>query len=80
MALPTKSGQVVRTTFSTEPLTVECFFGESGIEYKTAKEAYSKNPGTKPGMICIKNKEYGGAMLQKDCELLVKESDLVPNP
>jgi hypothetical protein len=47
MALPTKSGQVVRTTFSTEPLTVECFFGASGYEYKTAKEAYLKNPGTK---------------------------------
>ena len=79
MAQPTQAGQKVRTTFSTELLTVECFFGESGIEYADAKEAYSKNPGTKPGMICIKNKEYGGAMLQKDCELLVKKSDLVPS-
>lgn len=79
MAHPTQAGQKVRTNFGTEILTVAAFFGKSGHEYATAKEAYLKNPGTKKGMICIKNVEYGGAMLQKDCEILVKDSDLVPN-
>lgn len=80
MAQPTQAGQEVRANFSDEILTVVSFFGASGYEYPTAQEAYLKNPGTKPGHICIKNKEYGGAMMQKDCELLVKDSDLVPNP
>ena len=80
MAQPTQAGQKVRTNFNTETLTVLSFFGASGYEFPTAAEAYSQNPGTKPGMICIKNKEYGGAMLQKDCDVLVKDSDLVPNP
>lgn len=80
MAQPTQKGQKVRTNFGTEILTVLSFFGASGYEYPTAAEAYAENPGTKPGHICIKNVEYGGSMLQKDCEVLVKESDLVPNP
>ena len=79
MAQPTKAGQKVRTNFNNEILTVAAFIGKSGWEYLTAEEAYSENPSKKPGMICIKTKEYGGAMLQKDCELLIKDSDLVQN-
>ena len=76
MAQPTRAGQLVRTNFNTETLTVLSFFGASGYEYPTAQEAYLKNPGTKQGHIWIKNKEYGGAMMQKDCEVL----ELVDNP
>ena len=70
MAQPTQAGQKVRTNFNTETLTVKSFFGASGYEYPTAQEAYLKNPGTKPGRICIKNVEYGGAMMQEDCEVI----------
>ena len=80
MALPTRAGQKFRTNFNNEIYTVLSFFGESGIEYSTSEEAYLSNPGTKRGCICIKNKEYGGASHQKDCEILVKDGDLVPNP
>ena len=69
MAQPTQAGQKVRTNFSDEILTVVSFFGASGYEYPTAQEAYLNNPSTKLGHICIKNKEYGGAMMQKDCEV-----------
>lgn len=39
-------------------LTALSFFGESGKEYDTAKEAIKNNPPE--SMIIVKNKEYGG--------------------
>lgn len=52
-----KKGQ--KFEFQNQILEVESFYGESGIEFETAKKAIKENPKSK--IICVKNKEFGGA-------------------
>ena len=51
-----KKGQKFTHLGST--LTATAFFGKSGIEYDTAKEAIEKNGNN--SMICVKNAEFDG--------------------
>ena len=52
-----KKGQKFK--FYGEILEAVSFFGETGIEYSTAKEAIENNP--KGSNIIVKNLEHGGA-------------------
>jgi len=56
MAHPTKKGEKFKV--QGEVYTVKCFFGHSGHEYNTLKEA-RKDPRNNK-MILIKNVEYDG--------------------
>jgi len=48
--------------------TVKSFFGKSGIEYDTIKEAYEMNPNS--DFISIMNEEFGGASTDKYSTLI----------
>jgi len=68
---PSRKGQTFTANGNPEVLTARAFFGESGIEYPTAKEAFDNNPDSKKkGWCCVKNEEYGGASNINYCNLV----------
>ena len=55
---------------TTDIYTVAAFFGKNGVEYGTAREAVQRNP---PGVICVRNKEFGGSHNLESCQILKDE-------
>lgn len=66
---PKKIGDKFIDTASskTDTYTVAAFFGKTGVEYGTAREAVQGNP---PGIICVKNQEFGGSHNIESCQVL----------
>ncbi len=68
---PNKMGQVYNTTFSPDDtMTVDYFFGSSGVSYPTYEEARINTP--EQSNITIKNMEYGGATRWEESLLIDK--------
>ena len=72
---PTQKGQKFMIDYGEKQiLTVDYFFGGSGIPYSTYEEAIKNNPD---GKIYVNNVEYGGTSAWEDGFLLASESDQV---